>query len=437
MGITNTLLRNIFWRGLYIASSLILNIAIARYFGASLSGWLFYTISIFALVIQVAGLSLESGIVYFAAGKKIPESRLAGISIFWALLVGLLILSAFSAFYPQTKAISGLDSYLMLYCLVYVCGNMLVTYFSNLFFARLSFSIPNAIGILMNILLVACIGYAAMENMSAINKETIIHIFFFSFLLQAMLLVSAWLIEFKQGINFRLPAKKDLAELFRYTLLACFSNIVFFLLYRVDYYFVNRFTSDYDLGNYIQVSKLAQLFFMLPGMVAGVIFPMTAGRVTEQIKETLVIFSRVVLLSFAILCLLLAAIGQWLFPFLFGEEFNNMYSPFLLLIPGILSLSTLYPFTAFFAGRNKMSVNITGSLIALFVIVILDLALIPSLGINGAAIASSCGYISYQLYVLSIFRREYKTRFIDFFIVRSSDIVRIKQYALSRLRNKS
>ena len=105
-----------------------------------------------------------------------------------------------------------------------------------------------------------------------------------------------------------------------------------------------------------------------------------------------------------------------------------MYAPFMLLAPGIVSLSTLSLLTAFYAGRNKLSINIKGSVIALVVIVTGDFLFIPEYGIVAAAMVSSIGYICFQVYVLYRFRQEYRSNVLAFFIPKLSDWDKVKQY---------
>lgn len=223
--------------------------------------------------------------------------------------------------------------------------------------------------------------------------------------------------------------------LFRYCMMAYLANIIFFLLYRIDYWFVEKYCSAVQLGNYIQVSKLGQLFFILPTILASAIFPLTAGGQKEKVNSLLPLLSRSIFWLYAIICLLLMLAGKWLFPFIFGADFTGMYQPFLLLIPGILSLSGLFTLTAYYAGKNKIKVNITGSLLALVVIIVGDSIFIPMYGINAAAFISSIGYIVYQVYVLIIFNKEYQTQINDFFILKISDWQNIKKIVSAYFKN--
>jgi len=225
--------------------------------------------------------------------------------------------------------------------------------------------------------------------------------------------------------------------LFRYCGLAFTGNIIFFLLYRIDYFFVERYCTAEQLGNYIQVSKLVHLFFVLPTILASAVFPITAGgRKEEAIDKLLTLLSRSIFLLYVFTCLVLALTGQWLFPFVFGDSFADMYQTFLWLIPGILSLSGIFTLTAYFAGKNRIKLNIIGSVYALMIIVTGDLLFIPQYGIQAAAIVSSAGYMAYQVYIIVVFKKEYKISVADFFIFRLSDWGQIKKTITDSVKNK-
>jgi O-antigen/teichoic acid export membrane protein len=187
-----------------------------------------------------------------------------------------------------------------------------------------------------------------------------------------------------------------------------------------------RVCQEGDLGNYIQVSKLGQMFLVLPAIIASTIFPQTAAGFKEQVKHSMQILSRMIFVFYLIIIILLAATGYRLFPFVFGPTFEDMYAAFLWLSPGILSLSILAFLSAYHAGKNLVIINLTGAVIALVIIVIGDLLLIPRFGIIAAAQVSSVGYLSNLAYSLYHFIKEYKVGIGSFFILRRSDISRVR-----------
>ncbi|MBL0184066.1 MAG: polysaccharide biosynthesis C-terminal domain-containing protein [Chitinophagaceae bacterium] len=153
----------------------------------------------------------------------------------------------------------------------------------------------------------------------------------------------------------------------------------------------------------------------------------TAGGKKENIAQLLTLLSRCLFFIYGIACLLLALTGHWLFPFVFGDSFSAMYQPFLLLIPGILSLSGLFTLTAYFAGKNQIKTNIIGSIYALLVILAGDMIFIPLFGINAAALVSSMGYMVYQAYIIVVFKKEFKIPLSRFFAISVSDLQQVKR----------
>jgi O-antigen/teichoic acid export membrane protein len=113
-----------------------------------------------------------------------------------------------------------------------------------------------------------------------------------------------------------------------------------------------------------------------------------------------------------------------------------MYTPFLLLIPGILSLATLALVTAFNAGQGKIKMNLTGSILALFVIITGNFLFTPRFGIYSAATISSMGYICYQAYIMHQIKKEDRGIIIsDFFRFTYSDISVIRKLFYANAKN--
>jgi O-antigen/teichoic acid export membrane protein len=397
------LYKSILWRGLFFATSFLLNILFARFYQASASGEIFYAITYYSLLIQVLGFSLESGLAFYAAKNVIPTSKLIGLSFVLTTIMGLAVTIFFSLYTPYS--LRGIvKQFGILSATAFICGNILIAYSSNIFYAYRNFHTPNIISIGINVVLIVFL--LIQGQPSGIHRDVFVFAFFYSYLVQGLVILAALAIGYRDGNSLSLPTIVDLQRIWRYSLQACISNVIFFILYRIDYWFVQKFCSANELGNYIQASKLAQLFFTLPGIMANVVFSLTAGNMKTEVNNNLKGIALILLLTSGIGCVFLAITGHWLFPFVYGESFTKIYVPFLLLIPGILSLSALYPYAAYYSGMNRIDINIKGSLLALVVIVAGDITLIPRYGIAGAALVSSLGYFCYHVYVLLIYKKE-------------------------------
>ena len=381
MQTTRTLLQSMLWRGLYYASAFIINIIIARHFQASVSGTIYYISSIYALVLLLTSLSLESGIIYFAAKKEIPISKLFNFSVVWSMVIGVISYLIVTFFFSDGYL--NISKNLLLFSSVlYITGNLLITYCSGFFYADKNFKLPNIIIVTATLLLIVFIPYNGKSVLPAINDDNYFYVYFGSYFIQGICIALAAGFKYIRKNIFQFLSVSDFKILFRYCGLAFMGNIIFFLLYRVDYFFVEKYCSVSELGNYIQVSKLVHLFFILPTILASAVFPLTASGNKETINKLLTI-------------------------------------------------------TAYFAGRNNIRVNITGSVYALVVILIGDIILIPRYGINAAALVSSLGYIAYQIYVIAIFKKEHQSSVSDFFLFRFRDFRQIKRQILTAVKNKN
>ncbi len=370
---------------------------------------------------------MESSMGYYISRNEISITKLLNFSFLWTVLIAIVLI-----FFTALKTDNGyvLPDKL---AIIFICGNILSSYCAGISYAKKNFFLPNIINLTINIVLIILLLLMDLIQIKIINNDTYLVIFFNSFLLQGIVSLIALGITYINSWELTFPSIVELIKLFKYGLIAFSSNVIFFLLYRVDYWFVKEYCNASDLGNYIQVSKIAQAFFILPGILAGAVFPLIAAGQSQNINNILATISRLIFVLYFFCCLVLAITGYWLFPMLFGNTYSHMYIPFLLLIPGILALSTLYTLTAYYAGKNKISVNIKGALIAMVFIVLTDIYLIPAYGINAAAIISSIGYMIYHIYVLATFTRENDTAAISFFNFKASDIQRIKKSILNKV----
>ena len=110
-----------------------------------------------------------------------------------------------------------------------------------------------------------------------------------------------------------------------------------------------------------------------------------------------------------------------------GATFDAMKLPFIILIPGIFSLSVLTLLAAYFSGKGKVKVNIQGTIIALVVVVVGDYLFVPRYGIIAAAAVSTVGYTVNLGYELYVFYKDYDINLFDFFRWRKEDYRWIKE----------
>jgi O-antigen/teichoic acid export membrane protein len=421
------LYRGIFWRGLNYLTVFLVTITVARLFQARDSGIINFTLNNLALVVLVISFSLESATGYYIAKGTLPRSELLGITM---LMSAWCIVIAFPVIYWLLKID---DVFAVMGCMLYCGGVVLCNYFNALHYAHNHYIFPNLTTVLLNLLVViACI----ILRPWFLARDASVFILFYgsAFFVNGLILATGYIHRDNWKLSW--PELSTAKKVFRYAGLALTGNIVFFLVYRVDYWFVQRNSSAADLGNYIQVSKLGQIFLLLPGVIGTIVFARTAANTSDDHLRELQVLSRLLLLIYTIAVILLLITGHRLFPFIYGTTFHSMYWPFLLISPGILSLSTLTLITAYNAGQGNILLNVRGALVALLVIVAGNAIFSAKYGIYAAAATSSVGYIVYQVYIMMMIkRRNPDLQLLSFFLPKAADLTLIKNLFAGNEKN--
>jgi O-antigen/teichoic acid export membrane protein len=435
MSLMQLLLKNIFWRGSYFFSVFVLNIVMARYFEAQVAGYIYYLSGIFSFLLLIGSICLETGMTFYGIKNGIAPAALGWLSIGWTIFATCVLVACLFFFYNNNGDYFNRQTTL-LYAASYIFGILLTTFFATLFYAQKINALPNVILTVTNFLLIGYAIFLIKTNSFKHGGFTMPDAYFFIYTIQGILLSVAYFTVNKK-VKGALLSKHSLLQITRYSLTVLFGNIIFFLVYRIDYWFVkNNCTvcDPADLGNYIQVSKIVQLFLVLPAMIASVLFPHTVAGNIINTQKNVVIITRAMLLLYLIAGVFLFFTGRQLFPFVFGKSFSNMYLPFLLLFPGLLALVISTLMAAYNGGIKKLSINIIGCLLALAVIVTGNVLFIPRYGINGAAVVSSVGYICGMLISVIDFCKRNRVAFSSFFIVKRQDILLIKAM-IKKLKN--
>jgi O-antigen/teichoic acid export membrane protein len=412
------------WRGLYFFSVLLINIWIARFFAAEKSGQLFYIVNNLAFILLLASISLESGATHYIASGSLDATVMARFCQVWATAASLLAFFMWWSVMYFSNSIYLKDTGFLLASFLFIAGVLYTTYFTALFYAKKEFALPNKILFLVNILLIALLVFG--RKYAAIRAHFIL-IYFSSFFLQGVLLRIFFTRENPSTEGTMLPSLSVLKPVIRYSLLALTANLIYFLVNRIDYWFVEYFCSAKDLGNYIQASKLAQMLLILPAILGATLFPIFSSQNKSGNETQLTAVIRVLFFVNGGICLLIFCFGWFIIPLVFGSSFNKMYLLFVLLTPGTLSITMNYPMAAWFSSSRRIGINIRGAVLALIVISAGDLLMLPRYGIIAAPVMSSAGYFCYYCYTVYIYRKEHAVPWKDFLLIRKSDLNQIRR----------
>jgi O-antigen/teichoic acid export membrane protein len=424
---TSHVFQHVLWRGLYFFSILLINIGIARFFAAEKSGQIFFIVNNLALVLLIVSLSLESGATFYVASGSLDASLMANFCLVWATGASLIALAGWWAVLYFSHSNYVTDPLFLMAGFFFILGVLFTTYFTALFYAKKEFGLPNKILFGVNMILLIFI--VTGRNISILRLH-FIEIYFFCFFLQGILLRIFFLKKYTYRGGLLFPSGSVLKKVFQFSIFALAANLVYFLVNRIDYWFVQYYCSAKDLGNYIQASKLAQMLLILPAILGSTLFPIFSSRENSGNKSELTAVIRVMLWINGGICLLVLCSGWFVIPLVFGPSFSNMYLLFVLLIPGIMCITMNYPVAAWFSARKRVEINIYGSLIGLVVICSGDFFILPRYGILAAPVISSAGYFSFYFYTIYIYRKENAVPLKEFLVLQKSDLQRIRHAIL-------
>jgi O-antigen/teichoic acid export membrane protein len=422
MKLEQVFLKSLIWRGLYFFSLLLVNVALSHILSAEGNGRIYYLSNIFSFIQLVSSFCLETGIGYYAANKKIARNKLFFIAVIASLSISFLLLIGIKI-YQFAASANLIETPMLWYGFYYVTGISLVNNIVRLFYAEDDFASPNSWLSIINFAfaLFAVIAFYWLHK----SYSFIVDAYFISFFLGGIILIALYLLKNKNR-SFSLPEFAEIKQVFKYAAMALAANVIFFLVYRIDYWFVHNspVCTETDLGNYIQASKMGQLMLVVPQILSSVVFPRTAaGETNETMHNALFILSRLLLRIYIIGIAITVLFGEDIFIFIFGVTFNTMHIPFLLLLPGLFAVSVTTILASYFAGKGVVRINIFAAFIALVFVVIADYFFVPIYGIVAAAITSSIAYIINLLVPLIIFSKSNKVSLFEFIRLQRSDFI--------------
>ncbi|HEX2086099.1 MAG TPA: oligosaccharide flippase family protein [Solirubrobacteraceae bacterium] len=178
------------------------------------------------------------------------------------------------------------------------------------------------------------------------------------------------------------------------------------LSYRVDILFIQVLKGNADVGWYSVTTTLAELLWYLPMAVGFVVFPrVAAGRAARDDATEVAALCRWTILATAAAAVVLGVVASPLIEVMFGEDFLPAASATRLILFGIVTNVWFQIFSGYLAGAGRLRPILAGTGAGVALNVVLNLLLVPELGIDGAAISSSISYTVGAIVVLVAFLR--------------------------------
>lgn len=213
-------------------------------------------------------------------------------------------------------------------------------------------------------------------------------------------------------------------------------NIVGFLNYRVDTILLNYFLAPAATGIYVVAVQIAEQLWMLSNAVSTVLLPRLSELENEEEKRRILtpFVNRWVLLVSLVGALLLAILAKPLINIFLGSDYAPAAIALIWLLPGVVFLTFSRILANDIAARGRPEFNTYTAIIAVVLNVFFNLLLIPVMGINGSALASTISYTINSIMKLIVYVRLSGNPWYSVIIINSRDLALLRD-VMTRLRD--
>lgn len=198
-----------------------------------------------------------------------------------------------------------------------------------------------------------------------------------------------------------------------------------YLNHRFDLILIKHFLTASDLSFYQIPVNICERMWQIPAAMVSVLFPTLlamkrgSGEFTAKVSRS----------NFALMLVLGAVItasAGFFVPILYGREYLPMLPAFYSVIWGVVISPVAKFLGVYFASRKQISINIYASLAGFACNIVLNLLMIPRIGIVGAGIATSISNTVWALILVWHFTRQEKMGLQDILILKKGDIREIR-----------
>lgn len=202
------------------------------------------------------------------------------------------------------------------------------------------------------------------------------------------------------------------------------------LNYRLDVFLIGVFLPTDYIGYYTIATLYAERIWEFPTAIRTALLyhasanSTDAPQITAQTTRVAMVFVTLTTVGLAVVA----------YPFIIlvhGAAYQPAVLPLIILMPGVWMLSLGKLLGVYLASINRPEIGTYAGIISLVFTLVLDLWLIPQLGIPGAALASSVSYTVSTLVIAGYFLRVTGLSWRDVSVIRRSDV-----YLLRRAVNR-
>jgi O-antigen/teichoic acid export membrane protein len=342
-----------------------------------------------ATVVTFGKLGLAQANVYSIRRERVPPERVASNALIVALILGSFLACAaiVSRRWLLTTFLRGVPDWAFLISLPLIPVLLFESYFYAVVQALGRFGLYNRRMLVGTASLVCGLCIVLLLLRGGLTGAILV-VTFNPVIMDTWLLVTVW-----RMLRFRLRLDRVLlGREIRFGLKSHLQVMAQHLHLRADVYLVAYFLDPAQVAFYVLAAKFAELMLDIPKAIGIVLYPRLAALDDAAMHRLTARACRRTILVTGAAGVAISVLGPTLIVLWYGAAYAPAAKPLPLITAGIVMMSVLVLLTQSFTSRNKQQVNIVVGLVALVGNLGLNVVLIPSLGIVGAALASAISY---------------------------------------------
>lgn len=349
--------------------------------GSEGKGTISIVIANVALVSFFSSIFSGSSTSYFV--RKFKVEQVLVYSYLWSLIVGTAV--------PLIFSFAAIQNEFLYYLIgISVLSSLLSTNIS-LFIGTQNirfFNIYTILQQLVHVLFIAILIY--IVKLKDVSVYFLAQIFCLTFLFLTSLILILKKCKFS---NFSF-SKSVFINMFEYGWKTQLSAFIQFLNYRLSFYFLEYFEGIAVVGIFSIGITFSEAIWTITRSIAVVLYSDVVN--SESREESIVKTKSSLKLSFTLMLVFVLGIliiPGFVYPSIFGKEFNETKLIMLLLTPGILAIAVSDMIGYYFSGIKELKILNIKSIVGLLITVTFSFFAIPKWGIWGACFVTTLSYV--------------------------------------------
>ena len=416
------LLRGFIFRVIFTSIGFLISLLIAKLAGASQFGTLSLIIVNAAFIHIITGLGTDAAIVWHGvAGTNYDRNKIFSFTVITAaiqLLFFYIIAILAYLFLGHTLLGGSYELRIFFAEIVYFTGLVLMDKFLSLYYSQHEAKLCNKIlsivsGLLFLVLSIICL----IEPVYIVDYPIWIYSLFV--FIPSFILAFFFIIKFNPV--FKNISQEEMRSFSSFSFIVLITNLIQFVAFRADYWLISIYYDHTSVGVFAQASKFAQLLWVIPGVLAGLLIPALKNKDQKLSDSKFISLCRVSFYIHVALTVLLIIAALIIYKFFLPSIYFDGFLSLLIMIPGYLIFTVTTILAAYFSANRLLKINLWGSVLCCVLMISLDLLLIPTLSYNGAAIANLIAYSITTAYFIFSSMSVTDVSFKDFFTIKKSD----------------